>query len=183
MQKVLLVVDMQNVFARSEWHVVGIEKVIKNIKTLCERFDGKIIFTRHVSNKNAPGTWQDYNRAFASMEADPTNWDIVDELKPFAKNLITKHTYSCFHCDDFRKLIASCDDPELYIVGVETEFCVLGALFDAVDEGYRVSLVTDAVSGEIKKLNDAVIEICSRMPSQVKLITIEELLKKDIGRS
>lgn len=177
MEKVLLVVDMQNVFVRSEWHVVDIENVIKNIKTLCENFDGKVIFTRHVSDKNAPGTWHDYNRAFASMEADPTNWDIVDELKPFAKNLITKHTYSCFHSDEFRRLIGSCDDTEFYIVGVETEFCVLGALFDAVDEGYRVNLVTDAVSGEKKELSDAVIDICSRMPSQVKLTTLKKLLK------
>jgi nicotinamidase-related amidase len=54
------------------------------------------------------------------------------------------------------------------ITGAETEFCVLGSLMDAVDEGCYVTLVSDGAAGEEKWLHDAVMAICRRMPSRLK---------------
>lgn len=177
MKKVLLVVDMQKVYERDEWHCRGIEKAEENIKLLCENFDGEIIFTRHVASENPKGTWENYNEAFSYMEKDKTNWDIVDALNPYVKTLVTKTTYSCFKSDEFKELIKTCDDTELFIVGVETEFCVLGAIFDAVDFGYKLTLISDAVASEKESLNEAVLDICSRMPSQVTLMKTKDVIK------
>ena len=180
MKPTLLVVDMQKVFARNEWHVFDIEKITGNVVKLCRTFESDAIFTCHLSNQDAPGTWQSYNSQFAYLEKDRSNWELISDLVSYAKTVVEKFTYSCFHSDEFTKLIAGRADISFIIAGVETEFCVLGAILDAVDAGYHVTLAVDAIGGEVPALNDAVIEICRKMPAQVTLKTTDEIIR-DMG--
>jgi nicotinamidase-related amidase len=176
----LLVIDMQKVFERGEWHVNGIGRITGNVVRLCRAFGKDTVFTRHLACPDAPGTWQSYNREFAFLEKDPANWDFISGLEPYAKTVVKKHTYSCFHSDEFIRLLAGRTDPSFVIAGVETEFCVLGTVMDAVDAGYPVTLAVDAVGGGKPALTDAVIEICRRMPNQAALKTTDEIIR-DLG--
>lgn len=178
--KTLLVIDMQKVFERDVWHVAEIKNISQNIIRLCRAFGNDTIFTRHLPDADAPGTWQLFNKEFSYMDKDKTNWEIIDKLKPYAKTMITKHTYSCFHSHEFKKLIDAQSCPSFVISGVETDYCVLASLMDAVDAGYPITVAVDAVAGEKKEVSDAVIDICRRMPTQVSVKTTDEIIK-DLG--
>lgn len=184
MEHVLVVIDMQKVFERGQWHVTNMPEVTENVVRLCRVFGGRTIFTKHMSDPAAKGTWREYNKAFADMEEDPSNWELTDKIRPFANagNTAVKHTYSCFKSEEFNKLYKNPEDTVMVIAGVETDYCVISSLFDAVDAGYRVILVKDAVGTEKDSLNRAVIEICERMPSQVKLKTTGEIIKESVSK-
>lgn len=178
--KTLLVIDMQKVFERDALHVPEINKVKGNIVKLCRAFGDNTIFTEQLLDPNAQGTWKTFNKEFAYIEKDKINWEIIDELKPFAKNLIVKYTYSCFHSPEFKRLTEEQNRHSFVICGVKTDYCVLSTVMDAVDEGCPITVVVDAVAGEKKDVSDAVIDIFKRMPTQVELKTTDEVIK-DLG--
>lgn len=178
MKNALLVIDMQNVFSREEWHVENIDTVKRNVLKLCQSFRGRTIFTRHLPNPAPKGTWQTYNMAFSHLESDPSNWELMDEFKPFSETVIVKYTYSCFGADGFQNLYNRYHEYGFILAGVETDFCVLASLLDLVDAGCPVTLVTDAVGAEDMRLNDAIIKICENMPSQVSLKTTDEIISQ-----
>lgn len=178
MEHVLLVIDMQKVSERKEWHVENIENVTENVLSLCNVFKGNTIFTRHLANPNAKGTWKNYNRDFSYLEKDPTNWELIEKLKPYAEKVIDKHTYSCYKSAEFNAYYRKMGHPDFIIAGVETDFCVLSTLFDLVDDGCPVTLAVDAVGTATQSLNNSVIDICRRMPAQVTLKTTNEIINE-----
>ena len=62
------------------------------------------------------------------------------------------------------------------MTGVQSEFCVLATLMDAVDLGLPVTLVWDACAGSSPALDAALHDIAALMPCQVRLATTEEVL-------
>ena len=65
----------------------------------------------------------------------------------------------------------------LVITGAETDVCVLAAVLDAVDLGYRVVLVTDAICSSSDATHDALLTLYrNRFGQQIETITSEALL-------
>jgi nicotinamidase-related amidase len=65
----------------------------------------------------------------------------------------------------------------LVITGGETDVCVLATVLGAVDRGFRVVLVTDAVCSSADETHDALMELYrSRFSEQIEAVTMKEVL-------
>ena len=64
------------------------------------------------------------------------------------------------------------------ITGAETDVCVLAAVLGAVDFGYRVVLVTDAICSSTDETHDALLALYhQRFAEQIETIDTETLLR------
>ncbi|WP_369523139.1 cysteine hydrolase family protein [Brucella anthropi] len=65
----------------------------------------------------------------------------------------------------------------LIVSGAETDLCVLATLLGAVDRGYRVIIVHDAVCSVFDQTHDAIISLChQRFSEQLELVCTDELI-------
>ena len=63
------------------------------------------------------------------------------------------------------------------ITGGETDVCVLATVLGAIDRGYRVVLVTNAICSSADQTHDALMELYrSRFTEQVEAVGVEEVL-------
>ena len=64
------------------------------------------------------------------------------------------------------------------ITGAETDVCVLGAVIDAVDRGYRVVLATDAICSSSDQTHDALMTLYqNRFSQQIETAETEAILE------
>ena len=63
------------------------------------------------------------------------------------------------------------------ITGSETDVCVLGTVLGAVDVGYRVIIVRDAICSSSDRGHDALMEVYhSRFSEQIETVNADEIL-------
>ena len=72
----------------------------------------------------------------------------------------------------------------LVITGGETDVCVLATMLGAIDWGFRVILVTDALCSSADETHDAMMNIyLNRLAEQVETVTTETLFESWAGRA
>ena len=178
----LLVIDMQNVYAKGgEWCCPGTEAAAEKIKQLIAQANEKmdIVFTAFYAPQDPVGTWQDYNRDYAEINANDYNNEIMDILKAEAGHypLYGKSTYSSLTIPELTEAVGKAK--RVVITGVVAECCVLATAMAAIDAGAYVIYLTDAVAGFSKELEESVERILSMLePLQVKRMTTEEYLSE-----
>lgn len=180
-----LCVDMQRMFAEgTEWHTPWLERVLPNVVSVVELEPARTVFTRFVPPKSpddVSGTWQRYYRRWASMTQDrlaPDLIELVPSLAQFAPPawIEDKVLMSAWHGSLHARLQAS-GVTSIIVTGAETEVCVLASVMGAIDLGYRVVIVTDAVCSGADSTHDAMLEIySSRFGMQVETVTTAELI-------
>jgi nicotinamidase-related amidase len=145
---------MQNDFYfNTEWHVPLMGSIIPRIRVLAERFQNDALFTRFTNPKKGyAGRW---NLCVQGTHG----WQIVDELKPYAKKVYDKPTYSCLKCAPLLSDLERKGVVDLYFVGVETDACIYSSAADAFDLGFSVHVVEDAVTSSVKELHEAAIKL------------------------
>jgi nicotinamidase-related amidase len=105
--------------------------------------------------------------------------DLVAELapRPGIDRVVDKATYSLFECEAGIRALEATGADTLLVSGGETDVCVLATLLGAVDRGYRVVLVTDAVASFSAAGHQAVLDaVLPRLPEQVELATTDTVL-------
>ncbi|WP_244999592.1 cysteine hydrolase family protein [Brevundimonas nasdae] len=135
------------------WRTPWMDKVLPTIEALCAHRPDRIYFTRFIPARRADdcsGTWRRYWRRWADMTQDrlePSKIDLVPALARFVPpaQVLDKRVYSPWlgtplHADFDRAGVDT-----LVVTGGETDVCVLAAVLGAVDLGYRVVVVTDAL--------------------------------------
>jgi nicotinamidase-related amidase len=95
---------------------------------------------------------------------------------PPAKTL-DKHVYSPWTEGRLDAMLSGSGIDTLIITGGETDVCVLATVLGAIDRGYRVVLVTDAICSSADQTHDALMELYrSRFFEQVEAVSVEEVL-------
>ena len=90
---------------------------------------------------------------------------------------IDKRVYSPLVERALRVELRRCRADTLVITGTETDVCVLAAVMDAVDHGYRVVLATDAVCSSSDQTHDALMTLYhNRFAEQIETVESEEVL-------
>ncbi|TGS79233.1 cysteine hydrolase, partial [Mesorhizobium sp. M2D.F.Ca.ET.178.01.1.1] len=88
-----------------------------------------------------------------------------------------KHIYSpCFE-GKLTTLLAERKIDTLVITGGETDVCVLATVLGAIDFGFRVVLVTDALCSSSDATHDALLTVYhQRFAQQVETVEMETIL-------
>jgi nicotinamidase-related amidase len=97
--------------------------------------------------------------------------------------VIDKAHYSPFKEQAFLRLLARLGADAMILSGGETDVCVLAAVMDAVDAGYRVILAEDALCSVSDESHDAMLrQFGARFSQQIEVAPVEEILDGWRGR-
>ena len=143
--------SVQTLFAeRTDWHVPWLERVLPIVTRQAEARRARTIFTRFMPPERpeeAAGAWRRYYRHWRKMTGEQlvipgsSGWYLTQPagLCHRQKSLfpVRRGSFS----QDTRQVRAD----TFVMTGGETDVCVLAAVMDAVDAGYRVVLADDAL--------------------------------------
>jgi len=183
-----LCIDMQRMFAAdTPWHVPWMRDVSPQVQEVARRHPQRTVFTRFVPPKRAqdmPGMWRSYYEKWDNMTLDRLGRDMVD-LVPSLRALVPparifdKMTYSPWTTGELHRVLAGEGIETLAISGGETDVCVLAAALGAIDLGYRVILLKDAVCSGADETHDASLELLGdRFSVQLEISSTEEFLSR-----
>jgi nicotinamidase-related amidase len=180
-----LCTDMQNIFAPGGlWATPWMERVLPTIADIVSRYQARTIFTRFITPQqpqDRPGQWQNYFRRWAQATRDhlpPSALDLVPALARYVPpcRIVDKPAYSAFSYPALASLLIEKGVGTVVITGAETDVCVLSTVLAAVDLGFRVVIVEDALCSSSDVGHDALMTMYrTRFHGQVDLVTAEEL--------
>jgi len=181
-----LCVDMQRLFSREgPWPTPWLDRTLPVIAEIAERHASQTIFTRFIppaKPDDMPGHWKRYYerwREVTQERLDPRFLDLVpplDGLVPPAL-IVDKPVYSPFLGRRLPALLRQLKADAVVVTGAETDVCVLATVLGAVDHGYRVVLVTDAVCSSSDEGHEALLALYrQRFSVQVEVATGQEVL-------
>jgi nicotinamidase-related amidase len=102
----------------------------------------------------------------------------VPELARFVPpaHVIDKPAYSAFYLSGLDVFLRDRGVRSLFVTGAETDVCVLSTVLDAVDRGFAVVIVEDALCSSSDAGHEALMTIYrTRMQEQIQLISSSEL--------
>ncbi|MDB5359513.1 MAG: cysteine hydrolase [Rhodospirillales bacterium] len=181
-----LCVDMQRLFAeKTEWHMPWMDRIRPVVHRIASRHPTKTIFTRFIPAERpgeGEGTWRQYYQRWASMTLERLGADMIElvpelgTLVPPA-SIIDKHVYSPWMDCALNDLLLKRGIDTLVVTGGETDVCVFATVLGAIDRGYRIVIVTDAVCSSSDASHDASMDVYrSRYGQQVEIATAEQVL-------
>src|SRR4051794_19400858 len=114
-----------------------------------------------------PGMWQRYYTRWKAATREQLDPALLEVLPPLAKlcppaTVIDKTRYSAFVAPQLFQHLQAREADGLIVTGSETDVCVLATVLGAVDLGYRVILVRDAVCSSSDEGHDALLEVYHR---------------------
>ncbi|MGV7216293.1 cysteine hydrolase family protein [Bradyrhizobium sp. UFLA05-112] len=182
-----LCIDMQNIFAPGGlWATPWMERVLPAIAGITSRYKTRTVFSRFITPEDPedrPGQWQAYFRRWKEAtraRIPPLGLDLVPALARFVPpaRVIDKPAYSAFSNLALAGLLVEKGVGTVVVTGAETDVCVLSTVLSAVDLGFRVVIVEDALCSSSDIGHDALMTMYrTRFHGQVDLVTAEELAR------
>ncbi len=122
--KFLIVVDMQVDFITGSLGSKAAEAIVPNVLDKIKSFDGKVIFTRDTHFDDYMQTQEGKKLPVEHCIKDTEGWQICDELKPYANEIVDKIT---FGSTSLPKIIKNHtrDIEEIELCGLCTDICVI----------------------------------------------------------
>ena len=181
-----LCIDMQRLFAEEgPWPMPWMERILPNVVRIVERSPQRTIFTRFVPPNEAddmPGMWRRYYQRWRETtlsEIDPRLVELLPDLRRFVPPaaVFDKPVYSAFAGHRLQAYLREAGCEELIVTGGESDICVLATVLGAVDAGYAVHLVSDALCSSTDSTYDAVMTLFrERFSQQVAVVETAEIL-------
>ena len=128
------------------------------------------------------GTWRTYYRRHLETTrdvAEPSVLELMPALQDFVPPalVIDKPVYSAFMGTELLASLHTLGADGIIVTGVETDVCVLATVLDAVDLGFPVYVVTDAICSSTDASHEAVLTLYrTRFYQQVQTLSTENLL-------
>jgi nicotinamidase-related amidase len=104
----------------------------------------------------------------------------VPELARIAADagVVSRFVFSAFQGGELQSLLAQRATDTLVFSGVETDVCVLATALQAIDRGYRVVVVDEAVASSNEAGHTAAMTgIFPRFDQQVEIVSVSDLLR------
>ena len=181
-----LCVDMQILFAEeTPWHTPWMQRVLPVVARIAEYRPERTVFTRFIPPRRPdelPGSWRRFYERWAELTLDRIDRRWLDLVPPLRRlvppaAVVDKRVYSPFAEPALPQLLQDRGADALVITGAETDVCVLAAVLDAVDRGYRVVLARDAVCSSSDETHDALMTLYgNRFSEQIETVDTEEIL-------
>jgi|SRR5689334_10228170 len=183
-----LCVDMQRLFsAEGPWPTPWMPRVLPTVTALANRHPERTVFTRFIPPKHAaemPGMWQRYYTRWKAATREQLDLALLELLPPLAKlcppaRVIDKTRYSAFAEPQLLEHLQSRDADGLIVTGSETDVCVLATALGAVDLGYRVIVVRDAVCSSSDEGHDALMTLYhQRYAEQIEVADAATIMQR-----
>lgn len=180
-----LCIDMQRIFARGGiWETPWMERVLPVIVDIAAQYTARTVFTRFITPLHAedrPGRWQRYfNRWHGATRAElaSSELELVSELERFVPpaRIVDKPGYSAFSQSSLLEFLSERDVSTLVVTGSETDVCVLATILNAVELGFRVVVVEDALCSSSDDGHDALLTLYrNRFSEQIEITKAAEL--------
>ena len=181
-----LCVDMQRMFAEgTDWQMPWFKRVLPNIVAITTSHPERTIFTRFIPAQKpgqGMGMWRHYYERWASMPS--MSWRGHGRCGPGSRGFVPpartfdKHVYSPWTGSDLHQQLRGVGLDTIIITGGETDVCVLATMMGAVDWGFRVILVTDALCSSADETHDAMMNVyTNRFGQQVECVSTDTLLE------
>ena len=177
---------MQNLFAEATpWHTPWMPRVLPAVEAIARRHASRTVFTRFVPAKNIEatrGAWRRYYQRWQELTLERIDPELVELVPALARLVppavtIDKRVYSPFMERGFLDLLRERRVDAVVITGAETDVCVLATVIGAVDLGFRVVLVTDAICSSSDATHDALLTLYHhRFSEQVETCDTETIL-------
>jgi nicotinamidase-related amidase len=181
-----LCLDMQRLFAEDgPWPTPWMHRVLPVVEEIVGRFPERTIFTRFITPENPdemPGLWQRYYVKWRQTTREHLPREMLNLLPELAcfvppAVVLDKSRYSAFSSPELLPLLRKRGVDGLIVTGSETDVCVLSTVMSAVDLGYRVILVRDAVCSSSDAGHDALLSLYHRRYSeQVETADAQDVL-------
>jgi nicotinamidase-related amidase len=180
-----LCTDMQNIFAPGGlWATPWMTKVLPAIEAVVARYPERTVFTRFIPPlhpEERPGRWRHYFKRWEQatrQNLHGNELELVPALAPYAPPalVVDKPAYSAFTRSGLYDLLVGKGIETVVLTGAETDVCVLSTALSAVDFGFRVVIVEDALCSSSDEGHDALMTMYRmRMHEQIDLLTVSEL--------
>jgi nicotinamidase-related amidase len=182
-----LCIDMQRIFSsEGPWATPWMERVLPVVTEIGSRYPERTIFTRFMTPQkpvDMPGTWRRYYEKWRETTRDRLDPRMLELLPPLARLappavVIDKMRYSAFAGSTLHAHLAERGADTVIVTGSETDVCVLATVLAAVDLGYRVVLVRDAVCSSSDEGHDALLKVYhGRYSLQIETADAEDILR------
>ena len=146
MNKILIVVDMQNDFVSGSLGTAEARDIITKVRAKLDSFDGDVIFTRDTHNEDYLKTNEGKHLPVEHCIKGSWGWEIIDELKPYVKKAIDKPTFGSTELVEYLKT-KNYDSFEL--CGLCTDICVVSnaMIVKALYPEMIINVKADACAG------------------------------------
>jgi nicotinamidase-related amidase len=181
-----LCLDMQRIFSpEGPWATPWMERVLPVVTSIASRYPERTVFTRFLTPRaptDMPGMWQRYYSRWQQTTRDRIDPALLELVSPLARlsppaTVIDKSRFSGFAEPQLFAHLQARDADGLVITGSETDVCVLGTVLAAVDIGYRVIIVRDAICSSSDKGHEALMEVYhSRFTEPIETADADEIL-------
>jgi nicotinamidase-related amidase len=169
-----LCIDMQCLFAEGPWATPWMDRVLPVVTEIAGRFPDRTVFTRFITParpEDMPGMWQRYYARWRQVTRDCLDPQLLELAPPLARlcppaQVIDKTRYSAFAEPHLLAHLRAREADALVVTGSETDVCVLATVLGAVDLGYRVVVVRDAVCSSSDEGHDALLRVYHRRYSE-----------------
>jgi nicotinamidase-related amidase len=177
---------MQRIFSHEgPWSTPWMDRVLPKIVRLAKEFPERTVFTRFMTPQkpeDMPGTWRSYYEKWREVtreRIDPAILELMPALKRLVPpaTVIDKSRYSAFADSELLAHLQCRKADGLIITGAETDVCVLATVLDAVDLGFPVTIVRDAICSSSDQGHDAQLEVYHcRYSLQIATADMDEIL-------
>lgn len=135
MKSALLVIDVQNVLCRGQWAAYDIDRVVDRINEVVAK-------ARAVS---APVVLIQHEEDEGPLQFGTEGWRLYERLATRPEDIrVRKTATDSFHGTDLHSLLQERGITQVFVCGLQSEFCVDSTVRGALAHGYPVVLVSDA---------------------------------------
>jgi nicotinamidase-related amidase len=163
------------------------DRVLPVAAALAERHPERTIFTRFIPPtrpEQMPGMWQRYYDRWRVATRDVLPLTLLELMPPLAAlcppaTIIDKTRYSAFAEPGLHSHLRQREADALIVSGSETDVCVLATVLDAVDIGYRVIVLRDAICSSSDEGHEMLMRLYhTRYSEQIETANADAILAK-----
>ena len=183
-----LCVAMQLLFSSAgPWPTPWMDRVLPLAAAIAAHHPERTVFTRFIPPQRPeemPGMWRRYYERWRDVtreRLDPALLELMPALAALVPpaEVVDKRWYSAFAVPALVELLQRRDADGLILTGTETDVCVLATALGAVDHGYRVAIVEDAVCSSSDACHDALLTVYrERFTEQIDILRTEDVLRR-----
>ncbi len=181
-------VDAQRMFAEdTPWHVPWMARVLHQLEEVSRQHAERTIFTRFLTPgqaDDAVGGWKEYYQKWWMMTGEhlpPELFGLAPSLQTLVPpaRIFDKLTYSPWVDGRLWSHLGSQAVQTVVVTGGETDVCVLATVLGAIDRGFRVIMLSDAVCSGADETHDAAVDLLSdRFSVQLDLMVTDDFLSE-----